>query len=59
MPGLQAALITLGIAGKVWQGDRKMPTDDYDQLQAKKHDAHPIVRQIIDRDCHGRAGTGT
>ncbi|WP_146575289.1 hypothetical protein [Botrimarina hoheduenensis] len=26
--------------------------DDCDQIQAKKYDAHPIVRQIIDRDCH-------
>jgi len=24
----------------------------YDGLQEKKYDAHPIVRQIIDRDCH-------
>ncbi|TWT48938.1 hypothetical protein [Botrimarina hoheduenensis] len=29
-----------------------MKESQYDQLQAKKHDAHPIVRQIIDRDCH-------
>lgn len=29
-----------------------MQNSDFDQLQAKKHNAHPIVRQIIDRDCH-------
>jgi hypothetical protein len=29
-----------------------MTDDEYDALQQRKHDAHPIVRQIIDRDCH-------
>ena len=24
----------------------------YDELQERKYAAHPIVRQIIDRDCH-------
>lgn len=36
----------------MWQGAGKMPRSDYERLQAKKRDAHPIVRQIIDRDCH-------
>lgn len=39
------------MVGRVWQSRPKMP-DNYDQLQTKKRDAHPIVRQIIDRDCH-------
>ena len=29
-----------------------MEPDRYDTLQAKKHETHPILRQIIDRDCH-------
>lgn len=24
----------------------------YDELQERKYDAHPLLRQIIDRDCH-------
>ncbi len=24
----------------------------HDELQERKYDAHPIIRQIIDRDCH-------
>jgi hypothetical protein len=42
----------LGFVLRLWQSDEEMTLSDYDQLQAKKHDAHPIVRQIIDRDCH-------
>lgn len=29
-----------------------MTDDEYDAIQERKHTAHPIVRQIIDRDCH-------
>ncbi|TWT48968.1 hypothetical protein [Botrimarina hoheduenensis] len=29
-----------------------MTDDTYEILQSRKRDAHPIVRQIIDRDCH-------
>ena len=29
-----------------------MTNEEYDALQQRKHAAHPIVRQIIDRDCH-------
>lgn len=29
-----------------------MEPDRYDTLQAKKYETHPILRQIIDRDCH-------
>jgi hypothetical protein len=29
-----------------------MTDDEYDAIQERRHAAHPIVRQIIDRDCH-------
>lgn len=35
----------------MWQSPPHM-ADNYDQLQSNKRDAHPIIRQIIDRDCH-------
>jgi hypothetical protein len=29
-----------------------MTDEEYDAIQERRHTAHPIVRQIIDRDCH-------
>ena len=41
-------LLKLPVAGSM----PPMSQVTYDELQEKKYDAHPIVRQIIDRDCH-------
>lgn len=36
----------------MWHFRGEMPEDPYEELRAKQREAHPIVRQIIDRDCH-------